>query len=274
MSPKKAVLFLCLSSGLLLVCAQQTFAFSTNIVISQIYGGGGNTGSVYQNDFIELFNRGSNTVRVDGWSVQYATALGLFSQMTPLAGSIFPGQYYLIQEATGGTTTGALPTPDCIGNINLSSSAGKVCLMLTTNLVTECPTSDTNCVDLIGYGNVNCSETIPATGPSSNDKAVVRFNSCIDTDSNLQDCTVAGAAPRNSSTRFNSCQPYAPFFTSAARTNNVVTLQLSASSPPSIDGSTNLTNWTTLGTATSPTGTFYYFSDTNSFTNRFYRCKN
>ena len=28
------------------------------IVISQVYGGGGNTGATYRNDFIELFNRG------------------------------------------------------------------------------------------------------------------------------------------------------------------------------------------------------------------------
>ncbi|MEQ1530867.1 MAG: hypothetical protein ABL925_16240, partial [Methylococcales bacterium] len=34
------------------------YAVSPNIVISQVYGGGGNTGATYKNDFIELFNRG------------------------------------------------------------------------------------------------------------------------------------------------------------------------------------------------------------------------
>ena len=32
---------------------------SADLVISQVYGGGGNSGSKYKNDFIELFNRGS-----------------------------------------------------------------------------------------------------------------------------------------------------------------------------------------------------------------------
>ncbi len=36
-----------------------------SIVISQIYGGGGNAGAVYKNDFIELHNRGTTTVSLD-----------------------------------------------------------------------------------------------------------------------------------------------------------------------------------------------------------------
>ncbi|MCA1553688.1 MAG: lamin tail domain-containing protein, partial [Chloroflexi bacterium] len=46
-------------------------ALSDSVVISQVYGGGGNSGSVYTNDFIEIFNRGNNAVGVNGWSVQY-----------------------------------------------------------------------------------------------------------------------------------------------------------------------------------------------------------
>jgi hypothetical protein len=40
------------------------------VVISQVYGGGGNTGAIYKNDFIELFKRGAEPVSVAGWSVQ------------------------------------------------------------------------------------------------------------------------------------------------------------------------------------------------------------
>src|ERR1043165_2829511 len=35
-----------------------TGAAQGQVVISQVYGGGGNASSVYTNDFIELFNRG------------------------------------------------------------------------------------------------------------------------------------------------------------------------------------------------------------------------
>ncbi|HEY4139753.1 MAG TPA: hypothetical protein VGN65_14925, partial [Casimicrobiaceae bacterium] len=49
---------------------------STPLVISQVYGGGGNAGATYKNDFIEVFNPGTAAVVVTGWSVQYASAAG------------------------------------------------------------------------------------------------------------------------------------------------------------------------------------------------------
>jgi uncharacterized protein len=41
------------------------------VVISKVYGGGGNAGATYTNDFIELFNASASAVTIDGWSVQY-----------------------------------------------------------------------------------------------------------------------------------------------------------------------------------------------------------
>src|SRR5437588_6675285 len=94
--------------------AREGAAVSTGVVISQVYGGGGNSGATLKNDFIELFNRGATAVNVTGWSVQYAPATGTTTwSTTNLVGvTIQPGQYYLVQEAagTGGTTN--LPTPD------------------------------------------------------------------------------------------------------------------------------------------------------------------
>ena len=49
---------------------------SPSLVISQVYGGGGNSSSKYKNDFIELFNRGTTAISLSGWSVQYASATG------------------------------------------------------------------------------------------------------------------------------------------------------------------------------------------------------
>ncbi len=49
---------------------------STDVKISQVYGGGGNAGADYRNDFIELFNRSATDVSVAGWSVQYASSTG------------------------------------------------------------------------------------------------------------------------------------------------------------------------------------------------------
>ncbi len=42
---------------------------------------------------------------------------------------IEPGQYYLVQEAAGAGGTVNLPTPDAIGTIAMSGTAGKVALV-------------------------------------------------------------------------------------------------------------------------------------------------
>jgi uncharacterized protein len=57
-----------------LVLAAPASAVSPDIVISQVYGGGGNSGATLKNDFIELYNRGTAPMPIDGWSVQYSAA--------------------------------------------------------------------------------------------------------------------------------------------------------------------------------------------------------
>src|SRR5215813_7743027 len=57
-------------------------AVSPDVVISEVYGGGGNSGATFTNDFIELYNRGAAPVNLAGWSVQYASAAGTTWQVT------------------------------------------------------------------------------------------------------------------------------------------------------------------------------------------------
>ena len=100
--------------------ADEANMVSPNIVISQIYGGGGNGAtSQYSNDFVELFNRGSSPVNISGWSVHYASATGTnWLPAAPLPNvTLQPGQYFLIQF-TGGTMGGSpLPTPDFVAPV-------------------------------------------------------------------------------------------------------------------------------------------------------------
>src|SRR5260370_22544740 len=87
-------------------------AVSNDIVISQVYGGGGNVGAPVKNDFIELFNRGTSAVSLNGWSVQYAATGGATWQVTPLTHvTLQPGQYYLGQEAARAAAPPLLPAP-------------------------------------------------------------------------------------------------------------------------------------------------------------------
>src|SRR5919202_2070349 len=95
----------------LLGVARPAGAVSSTIVVSQVYGGGGNSGATYKNDFIELYNRSAAPVSVTGWSVQYAASTGTTWQRTALSGSIAAGGYYLVQEAAGARRAARPPPP-------------------------------------------------------------------------------------------------------------------------------------------------------------------
>jgi hypothetical protein len=208
----------------------------SDVAISQVYGGGGNSGATLRNDFIELFNRGTAAVSLDGWSVQYNSAAGTGSwQVTPLAGSIAPGGYYLIQEAAGTGGTTPLPTPDAIGTIALAAGSGKVSLQPTgTPISGACPLSS---ADLVGYGTTTCFEGLGPTAALSNSTAALRVRGgCFDSDNNATDFGVGNPSPRNSAAPARNCLPVpaaihdiqgsaavSPFFGQEVLTSGVVT---------------------------------------------------
>src|SRR3954468_10002730 len=112
----------------------------TGLVISQVYGGGGNANATYTHDFVELFNPTSASVSLEGWSLQYASATGTgnlgasTTQLTPLSGSIEPGKYVLVREASNAAVGTSLPEPYVADDtpIAMAAGAGKVALVNTT----------------------------------------------------------------------------------------------------------------------------------------------
>jgi uncharacterized protein (TIGR03437 family) len=178
------------------------------VVISQVFGGGGNSGAPFRNDYIEIFNAGSTPVNLAGWSVQYASATASTWSNTPLGALVLaPGQHYLVQQA-GGNNGGALPTPDATGTIAMAAGAGKVALVKSTTALTgACPKDDPNIVDFVGYGNAaNCFRGSGAAPAASNTNAVTRTtNGCADTRNNASDFTLATPNPRNTIAPFNRC---------------------------------------------------------------------
>jgi predicted extracellular nuclease len=113
------------------------------VMISQVYGGGGNSGAPLNNDFVELHNSGTAPVNMTGWSVQYASSAGSSwggNQLTVLSGSIPARGYYLVQLGSGANTPAPLPTPDVVGITAMSATAGKVALVNNaTALSGTCP---------------------------------------------------------------------------------------------------------------------------------------
>jgi len=180
------------------------------VVISTVYGGGGNAGATLKNDYMELFNRGTQTVSLNGWSVQYtsaaATTWAAANSPTALSGTIAPGHYYLVQEGPGAGGTVNLPTPDATGLIAMGATAGKVALVgNTTGLTGACPTG-TFIADFVGYGpTATCSETSPTVVLTNTTAALRNNNGCTDTNNNNSDFTAGTPNPRNSSSPVNVC---------------------------------------------------------------------
>lgn len=175
-----------------------------SVVISQIYGGGGNSGSTYRNDFIELFNPGTEAVSLAGWSVQYASATGSSWQVTALSGTIQPGGYFLVQQARGSGGTLDLPAPDATGSIAMSGTAGKVALVAaTTALSGTCP-SGGSIIQVIGFGSTaSCPNPTPAP---SNTNAVLRLDDgCTFTDVPSADFVSGAPTPRNTASPTKVC---------------------------------------------------------------------
>jgi DNA/RNA endonuclease G (NUC1)/fibronectin type 3 domain-containing protein len=185
------------------------------VVISQVYGGGGNAGATLKNDYVELFNRGTQTISLNGWYVHYSSAtattwnspVGAATTPTALSGSIPPGHYYLVQESPGANGSAAnLPTPDATGTLALSATAGKVALTDTATIGVQCP-SGGSVADFVGYGGANCSESSPTPVLTNTSAAVRNSNGCTDTNNNASDFSVVAQPlnPRTSSSGSNSC---------------------------------------------------------------------
>ena len=194
-----------------LLVAPAARSASTDIVVSQVYGGGGNSGATYANDFVELFNRGTAAIDLGAWSVQYASATGTSWQVTPLSGSVQPGKSFLVQLASAAAVGAALPTPDATGTANLANTGGKVAVVRSTTALTcgasvgSCSASS-NVVDLIGYGSATDYEGSDAAPALSNTTADARGGGgCTDTDANDSDFASATPAPRNSATTAAPC---------------------------------------------------------------------
>jgi len=187
-------------------------AFSNaQIVINEVYTGGGILGAAITNDFIELKNIGSSTASLTGATIQYASATGSFTQYSNLPNiTLAPGQTYLIQQGSdglGGLIN--LINPNLIVNVllnfdgspavgvgaGLALTSGKVALASNATQVTGSTAS--NVLDFVGYGLANQFEGAPAPSPTILN-SITRTNG--DTNNNNVDFTVTLPTPQSSGT--------------------------------------------------------------------------
>ena len=229
--------------------AAQASAASPDLVVSQVYGGGGNAGAPYTHDFIEIFNRGSAAVSLNGKSVQYTSATGTgnfggaANLITPLPNvTVPPGRYFLVQEATQAAVGAPLPAPDATDDspMAMAAGAGKVALVNRADGL-GCNGSSAPCspaqladiIDLVGYGNANFFEGSGAAPTLSNTTSAQRLDGgCQETDNNAGDFQALAPAPRNSATAAAPCDgppvDDAPSVTGTTPANNAADVPLDA----------------------------------------------
>lgn len=193
------------------------------LVISEVYPGGGTgTGSpAFKRDFIELFNGTGTTLNLDGYSLQYASATGAFSNIFALpAATLFPGSYFLVNTGTAGAAGADNPAGDASGTLNLGATAGKVALVngtasigtITGDANTATPAAG-SIVDFVGYGATataregsgDVANNAPPPGSTAN--SIARNASNADTNINSADFingvpTPFAAVPEPSSVLF------------------------------------------------------------------------
>ena len=176
----------------------------SGLVISQMYGGGGNSGAPVTYDYLELYNPTGNPLSLNGLSFQYASSTGTSWNPTALPNvSVAPGHYFLIQGAAGSASPANLPvTPDFVAAdpANFSATTGKIALVNgTAALSGSCPLG-ANVIDLIGYGTANC---YPGFGTAGFGDAPVPSNTTADirtgyTNNNAADFIIGALNPHNS----------------------------------------------------------------------------
>src|SRR2546423_1200883 len=206
----------------------QNAGTQSTLVISQIYTRGGEPGAVFQNDYIELFNRGNASVDMNNWSLHIALksspipATVTIKFVSSRGIPVEPGRYLLIKLA-GGANGQPLPFPDFDLSgvpgpfpLDLNSTSGEVGLLPPDGSFQNCPTAPTAGVaDYVGYGAAICFEGAdgPAPAPTLTSATLRDGGGCSDNNSSAIDFHLGAANPRNSSTPAAPCNfPPAPSF--------------------------------------------------------------
>lgn len=172
------------------------------VVISEVYGGGGNGGAAFNRDFVELANVSDTDVDLSTYSVQYASAAGGSWQVTPLSGVLPAGEFLLVGQAFGNNT--GLPgfTPDVEGSIPMSGSAGKVALVSAQQALSGATglVGLDQVIDFVGWGNAGHFAGTGAAPGTGNGESVARGADLANTADNATDFAKGAPTPQGRTT--------------------------------------------------------------------------
>ena len=151
-----------------------------DVIISEVYGGGGNSGAPFNADFVELFNTTDSQIDIGGWSVQYYSATGTSANVIVIPdGKIIPAKGHFLISAAGGSVGSNLPTPDVSSTTpNISATNGKLALYtvveaqaLTEPLTIEQIINNVAFKDYVAFGSAQPQWGSPLASPSNSTSA-------------------------------------------------------------------------------------------------------
>jgi len=218
-------------------------AGQAQVVMSQVYGGGGGSGT-YKEDFVVLFNKGTTDQTLTNAALVYSSATGntwgnRVRLPSPL--TIQAGQSYLVVTDPGASSTspsittlliGSNPlVPDFVataasGTVFMSQSGAKIALIsdfdfsgtttpATNMVVSTAPTPVAGTVvDWLGWGTANNSKGGSPAAATTSASALFRNGSgCDDAGVNSADWTVFAvnsAVPRTTQSGIQVCGALVP----------------------------------------------------------------
>ncbi|WP_426479912.1 T9SS type A sorting domain-containing protein [Chryseobacterium sp. CBSDS_008] len=178
---------------------------NAQIVINEIYGGNVSSGAVLKNNYIVLKNTGTTLVSLTGASIQYAPAIGAFTEYHTLPDfTLGPEETYLIQESAIEGGVEDLPTPDFIATtiinfdgtpnkssgLKISGVSGKIAL--AANIVQVAGPSASNVLDFVGYGSNADQFKGEGPAPSPTTNAAIK-RTLIGSNNNMADFSLEGS---------------------------------------------------------------------------------
>lgn len=188
-------------------------SINAQIVINEVYAGGGNSKALYPNDFVELVNSGDQEETLSDAYLQYASATKTFNTAIALPKiTLKPKQAYLIRLGKGKEggssdfmedynalqTFNIDPTSKSFGksydnSINLGGN-GKLVLTTTKNQISS--PNDEGVLDFVGWGTANQFEGEVAPAITDNDKSISRTKG-VDSNNNKVDFKRGKPTPQN-----------------------------------------------------------------------------
>lgn len=157
---------------------------TSNLMIYEIYPGGGNAGAIYNRSYVVLYNPTQESINLEGKSIQYASSSGSFNNIASLDDTIYSGTYYII-GLSGGLQGDDLPVPlNMSASINPAMAGGKIAIASTMDSV-DGP-HDERVLDFVGYGNTN-QHLGDYPAPRGYSDTSIRRVSTVDTRDNGED---------------------------------------------------------------------------------------